>query len=246
MDVEPTVNSSRSVQSEVVDRLRNQRRTGVPISQLVADLRHDGLELADVTTYLREAFLLSGQASIGLIPKLESGEPDPAILDDFIAGMVDAARDQWQIAPPYPDLLRRRDRIAFEQVARRHDLVLVVCAANQSRLASSEYRIHGAYRRASGTNAWTGREGARLRIELNQRLGGEWIRGGPHDTWDERSNLDASDPRRGPQPPVLFFLPDGTVEVRRDSVGMERFYRFLGIDWDKLYPSAAAGEEEIE
>lgn len=245
-DMEYTVTSSQSILGEVVDRLRAERLAGTTVSQLVADLRRDGIELSEVTTYFREAFLLGGQANIALLPKLENGEPEPGILDDFIAGMVDAARERWRVAPPYPDLLRRRDRIAFEQVARQHDVVLIVCAANQvASQRSSGYRLHGVYRRASGTNAWTGRDGEKLRAELNRRLGADLIQGGPHDTWDKRLALDDADPLRGPMPPVLFFLPDGDVEVRRDARGMKLFYRYLGIDWDEYYPSVEAIEEEL-
>lgn len=255
--------SSDCILSERIERLRERRLDGARVSQLVADLRHDGLELPAVAVYLREAFLLSGQANVAMIPKTEAGEPDPAVLDDFISEQIDANRETWSSAPPYPDLLRRRDRIAFEQTARKHDIVLIVCAANQpaptgdpaadasAPLAcrtrddfGAGYRLHGAYRRATGVNAWTAAAGASLRAELNRRLGGELVRGGPIDTWQDRLERDDGEPSRGPRPPVLFFLPDGNVVVRDSVEGMERYYRFLGIDWDLLYPGIPAVEEE--
>jgi hypothetical protein len=224
-------------------------------------LRQQGVGLFQVTSYFREAFLVSGQANIALIPKLVSGEPNPQILDSFIADLVDGARQRWEQAPPYPDLMRRRDRIAFEQVARRHDIVLIVCAADRaaardvgrSRDAAAAapggspcYRLHGAYERETGRNAWTAREGEQLRAELNRRLGAELVRAGPHDTWAERLDLPEDDPRRGPMPPVLFFLPDGDVQVRTDARGMELYYRFLEIDWAKLYRTTRTEQTEEE
>jgi len=318
------VTSSMGMLGEIVDGLRARRLAGAAVSQLVADLRRDGMRLQDVAQYVREAFLLSGQANIALIPQLESGEPDPNILDSYIAECVDAAKPRWKLAPPYPDLLRRRDRLAFEQVARRHGLVLIVCGAeraaaryigqpgfrpaphpllgvprrqppNQGLLSADPevpelrpilnllsddgtydgyqaalarrglcigsdadgylirdasglalypgYRLHGAFRYDNGANAWTAGRGEMLRAELNRRLGAELVTTGPHDTWAQRSELSDDNPLRGPLPPVLFFLPDGNVEVRTDARGMERFYRFLGVNWDILYPGAHANHD---
>lgn len=325
---EPIVTSSTCILGEVVDELRARRLSGAAVSQLVAELRGRGVALQEVARYMREAFLLPGQANIALIPRLDSGEPDPLILDDYIAECVDAARTRWEHAPPYPDLMRRRDRLAFEQVARRHGIVLIVRAAQRSaaqyvghsgfrtaphpllgvprrrppnegllaadpespelrsivgcfsadrshagyvaalarrglRVGSADdsylirdaagralypgYYLHGAFRVENGANAWTAAQGERLRAELNCRLGDDLVPTGPHDTWAQRLELDESSPLRGPLPPVLFFLPDGNVEVRTDARGMELYYRFLGINWDTLYPDAnTPADDEAE
>lgn len=237
----------QGILGETIDRLRAARQAGASVSHLLADLRGSGMELRHAAEHMAAAFCLSGQANIALIPKLDSGEPDPLILDDYIAGHVDAARERWEHAPPYPDLMRRRDRIAFGQVARRHGIVLIVCAADRAGGAShAGYRLHGAYKLETGANAWTGSQGETLRAELNRRLGDDLVQSGPHDTWAERLELPESNPLHGPRPPVLFFLPDGDVQVRTDAKAMELYYRFLGIDWDALYPSTLPQEEETE
>ncbi len=102
------------------------------------------------------------------------------------------------------------------------------------------YYLHGVYHEENGMNAWTGDQGEKIRAELNRRMGAELVQFGPHDVWDQRLNLEPANPLRGPQLPVLFFLPDGYVEVRFDAASMERYYRYLGIDWDTLYPSEAS------
>src|SRR4029453_13687074 len=104
------------------------------------------------------------------------------------------------------------------------------------------YRIHGAYRREGGSNAWTSGQGEQIRAELNRRLGADLVQGGPHDIWAGRLELPEGHPLRGPQPPTLFFLPDGDVQVRSDAKSMELYYRFFGIDWDGLYSSPLARE----
>lgn len=323
--MELRVSGPTGVYGEIVDGLRADRKAGAPISRLVAGLRERGIDLTDVERYFRAAFMLSGRAVIAMLPKDESGEPEARILDEYIGGYVDAAAEQWQAAGPYPDLLRRRDRRAFSQVARRHEIVLVVGAAERTAAAyvgrvgylpaasqfpgvvrgegrnaglfaadpgdarldsvmhelapgggyegyravlgrrgltiSGEaegfvikdvrgnayypgYDLHGVYRRETGENAWTLKEGPRLRAELNRRLGHDLIQSGPRDNWAERFERSETDPQAGPRPPALFFLPDGEVQVRMDARGMEQYYRFLGIDWERLYPTAMEGEEE--
>ncbi len=322
---EPKVTGSMDISGEIIDDLRARRSRGTPISQLVAELRRRGMPLQNVARCLREAFLLPGQANVGLIPQLESGEPDPRILDGYIAECVDAARAQWERARPYPDLLRRRDRIAFAQTARKHGVVLVVCAADRASaqyLGKDEFRpaphpllgiprqaapdqgllaadpdsdelrsivecfsldgtyegyrsalarhglhvgsaedaylirdddgralypgyyLHGAFRLDNGANAWTATQGEALRAELNRRLGDDLVMTGPHDTWARRFELSGSNRLHEPLAPTLFFLPDGSIEVRTDARGMELFYRFLGINWDVLYPAAHSDEAE--
>ena len=106
------------------------------------------------------------------------------------------------------------------------------------------YYLHGVYHARNGMNAWTGEDGERIRRELNQRLGEELIRMGPHDNWDQRSATGQLAGPRGPKPPVLFFLPDGNVEVRHDARSMELYCRYLNIPWWTLYPDVPEPLEE--
>jgi hypothetical protein len=95
------------------------------------------------------------------------------------------------------------------------------------------YCLHGVYDIRTRLSAWTAQDGELIRAELNRRLGADLVQFGPYDTSDYR-------PRgrdRAPQPPVLFFLPDGNVEVRFDAESMESYYRFLKLPWASLYPS---------
>lgn len=101
------------------------------------------------------------------------------------------------------------------------------------------YYLHGVYNKEGRSNAWTGSEGEKIRASLNRAMGQELVLFGPHDVWGRRLDLDEGSLWRGPRPPVLFFLPDGSVEVRHDARSMELYYRYLGIDWDSLYPAQA-------
>lgn len=321
------MNLDTGILGETIQHLRNHRRAGTAVSRLLTDLRGQGLSVREAAEHLAAAFCLPAQANVALVPKTPSGEPDPAILDDYIARCVDAARVKWESAGPYPDLMRRRDRIAFQQVARERNIVLIVCAAhpaaaryigepghkpapgaflgavrtaapNEGLLAADPaapelkrilnaaafrgeyaryraelerqglrvgpaddgfvirddtgaafyagYQIHGAYRSDSGANAWTGSDGENIRADLNRRCGEELVQAGPLDIFAGRLELPERDSLRAPQPPVLFFLPDGNVEVRFDARSMELYYRFLGIEWDMYYVSSLGSPEDAE
>lgn len=105
------------------------------------------------------------------------------------------------------------------------------------------YRLHGAYDLETGANAWTSPQGERMRAELNRRMGVELVQHGPLDI-AEWVHSEVIDPARRPQPPALFFLPDGDVCVCHDAETMERYYRYYGIDWDRLYPARETQVEE--
>jgi hypothetical protein len=219
------LNSTNEIIGEIVNDLRASRRAGASASQLVNELVARDVDMMDVNKYFRETFGLG--VNVSMMP--------PEMLDEHIGAQIDAKREQWQNAPPYPDLMRRRDREAFKAVARANGIVLIVCAADR---AAGQYQIHGAYKQPSGVNAWTGNEGEKFRADLNRKMGSELVRSGPLDQWAQRLELAEDDPQRGPKPPVLFFLPDGSVDVRMNAKSMELFYRFLKIDWDELYPGA--------
>lgn len=231
------MNSATEILGEIVDELRHRRLAKASVSQLVEELQNRDVELVDVNKYFREAFGIDARANVAMMPRDSAGKLIPDIAEAQIGQQIDQNRPQWENAPPYPDLMRRRDREAFKAVARANGIVLIVCAAERSNPGKG-YQIHGAYKQPSGVNAWTGNEGERLRGELNRKMGAELVRSGPLDQWAQRLALPEDDPQRGPRPPVLFFLPDGTVDVRMNAKSMELLYRFLKIDWDDLYPSA--------
>ena len=272
--------------------------------------------MREINEHFRVAFYLSGRANLEMMPKQDSGDLIPEILDQYITPQIDEARERWTNASDFPDLMRHRDRHAFREVARLTGNVFIVCAAdrfagqligkpgykpcpyrmlgvsrgstpNQGLLAAdpeakifreflnsmkpprdyrqykealarlglrvggeedgyiirdqlgsafySAYYLHGVYKQENGSNAWTGVEGEKIRAELNRRMGEELILFGPHDIWDHRPSLPSTSPLKSPQPPVIFFLPSGDVEVRMDTASMELYYRYLGIDWDSLY-----------
>jgi hypothetical protein len=239
------VDTPSEIFGEIVQDLRERRLAGASISQLVEHFHSQGMSLFAINQHFREAFGISHTANLNMLPKDEHGLPQAEMLDEMIAAQVDANLEQWKSAPPYPDLWRRRDRDAFRQVAKRTGNVIVVCAVDQTKTPGidSGYQIHGVYKNGSGVNAWTPADGEKMRAELNNRMGRELIRNGPLDISADRLGLADDDPRKAPRPPVLFFLPDGGVQVRSDSKGMELYYRFLKIDWDQLYPPAAKPQE---
>jgi hypothetical protein len=313
------------VLSEIIADLRRKRLEGATISQLVAEFHQQGLDLDQINRHFREGFGPSRHMNLTMMPKDESGNLIPDLLDDFIGSRVDASRDEWSDAPAYPDLMRRRDRHTFRQLARLTGNIFIVCAAdrvagqyigkpgyrpapypmlgvprssppNQGLLAADPnaltfrkllesttpatdyeqyqqhlerlafkvgnqrdgyiirdqngsafyagYQLHGVYKEDGGSNAWTGSEGEKLRAELNRRMGEDLIQTGPLDRWAERLDLAETNPFCGPRPPVLFFLPNGNVQVRSDAKSMELYYRFLGIRWEDLYPSELPRDEE--
>ena len=308
------------IYGELVDALRTRRSDGTSVSELVQFLSDQGLELHAINDHISAAFALSGAVNLEMLSKDRSSVPEPKILDVHVAKLIDDRKPEWQAADPYPDLMRRRDRQAFKEVARLHDSVIVVCAANPHSgsyigtegfeplphflpgLPRSEnpdkgliavdpneprlmqllqglnpkwsysdyvnylnergylvhkegkgyvledadgvrfhpaYKVHGMYKKETGENAWTGSSGEHIRSQLNRRMEKELVQTGPHDQWDIRQTVDPQHPLWAPQVPVLFFLPSGHVEVRFHKEGMERYYRFLNIDWDSLYPNPA-------
>jgi len=312
---------------DVVASLRARRLQGAALSELIRDLRQKGLDLHEAAEYLGAAFCLSGPLRLLLMPRDGSRELVPGHVDELFGPMVDETRSQWENAEAYPDLMRRRDRHAFRQTARRTGCVFVVRASNpfagqhiglpgfrpaplcllgvsrrtppnaglmaadpnDPRLAtvleslqppqtyadfkaeldargftvSDEeeghivrddtgdafypgYYLLGVYDEETGRNAWTGDEGEKIRAELNQRMGEELVRCGPHEAWDQRLALDETSPLRGPLIPALLFLPDGNVEVKFDPDSLESYYRYLGIRWGSLYPKEAASPEQEE
>ena len=112
------------VLGEIVDRIRAMRRQGAKASEILRYL--EGLDLlgGESDTYLKEAFFLRRMTSVQMLP------PEPEAWDRAYDPRIEATRPQWMEADPYPDLMRRRDRRTFSQVARERACVIVVQAAN--------------------------------------------------------------------------------------------------------------------
>ena len=231
--------------ADIVQDLRERRLAGASISQLVEHFHAQGMSVFSINQHFQAAFGVSHTANLNMLPKDQKGLPKAEFLDEMIAEQVDANLEQWKSAPRYPDLARRRDRDAFRQVAKRTGNIIIVCAADPEATDESGwgYQIHGAYKPGSGVNAWTSSEGEKMRAELNTRMGAELVRSGPLDMSAQRLALADDDPKKGPRPPVLFFLPDGAVHVRTDAKGMELYYRFLKINWDQIYPAVVNVQE---
>jgi hypothetical protein len=117
---------------EVVDDIRLQRRAGEKVSQIVAYLATLGLHISQIGEYLDQAFGLSGdRPSLLLMPVDANGLPKADVLDRRFGPVVDKAHPRWARAEPYPDLLRRRDRHTFREVAVLTDTILIVRAADR-------------------------------------------------------------------------------------------------------------------
>jgi hypothetical protein len=129
-----------------------------------------------------------------------------------------------------------RDRLAAEGLSIADAAEGFVIRDRSGTRFYSGYQLLGVYRNQSGSSAWSGREGERLRWALNRRMGEDLVQFGPHDDWDGRRALEPGNRLRGPLAPALFFTPDGNVNVRFDAESIASYYRFLGIDWDSLYP----------
>jgi hypothetical protein len=99
------------------------------------------------------------------------------------------------------------------------------------------YYLLGAYSNTGHRNAWTGRDGERIRFQLNRHLGEDLVQWGP---WDAAENRE-SGPSDFEEPcfPALFFFPTGDVKTRTDLDGVESLYHYLDIDWDRLHKQPA-------
>ena len=117
---------------EIVDDLRLRRRAGESISDIVSYLATLGLHVSHIAEYLDEAFCLPGdRPSLFIIPTDSNGLPNADVVNRRLGPVVDKARTSWAKAAAYPDLMRRRDRHAFREVARLTDTILIVRAADR-------------------------------------------------------------------------------------------------------------------
>jgi hypothetical protein len=97
------------------------------------------------------------------------------------------------------------------------------------------YELHGVYSAETGANAWTGRQGDRIRAKMNRAMGLDLIQVGPRDSSERRLALPPEHPARRPKLPVLQFGPHGDVDVIFDEEALQKRYAFHGIDWAAAY-----------
>ncbi len=117
---------------EIVSELRQQRLRAASAAELVRYLQVLNLNESSVRQYMTEAFCLTNPPNIYLIRRDRSGAFLDSALEGAFGPPIDNARDVWTVAGPYPDLLRRRDRHAFKEIAREMDLIVFVRAASAS------------------------------------------------------------------------------------------------------------------
>jgi hypothetical protein len=113
------------IQAKTVNTLRAARLAGARATTLVAELLSRGYEPPEVSDHLIAAFQVGALFGLRMVP---ADRPD--LVDRLAEAAIDAARDRWSTAPPFPDLLRRRDRQAFQLTAAHNDCIFIVAAAH--------------------------------------------------------------------------------------------------------------------
>lgn len=140
-------------------------------------------------------------------------------------------RAEWE-GQRFPELPRVRDYFSFLEFARDERLMVTVCDVTPG---TEEYRLHGVYDADSGEPVWSGRRGERLRAAINRRLGGELVRGGPHDDWEHRNDRAVAGSLWGPQAPVIEFNHQGQIRNYLTVADLARSW-VHARHWDRLYP----------
>lgn len=214
-----------------VNELRARRARGARAADLVRYLDGLGVDPTPARQYFRSAFEISFPGSF-LYHQGENGGLDYESIGETAEPLIDAARDSWSSASPYPDLASRRDREAFRAFARRRRVYLLVSAVDPLRdpVAQPTYLLHGVYAHETGENVFTRGDGAAIRAELNLALGGERVRSGPQDLWEHRTDGRAGS-LAGPRDPVFCFEPHGNVHDCLDVNSLADWYQYRGWPW---------------
>lgn len=153
---------------------------------------------------------------------LMAADPDDPRLASFIAARFPGAS--------YDDYRRELGELGFSISGPESGYVVRDAAGS---VFYPGYYLLGAYGNSNHRNAWTGNDGERIRAALNRALGHDLAQWGPHDSAEaRRGGRGGFD---GPCFPALFFFPDGDVKTRVDLKGVASLYRYLEIDWDRLY-----------
>jgi hypothetical protein len=215
---------------------------GAPVKDLLVYLRERcGPHEHRPYQYLSEAFLQGDQFFFMIGPGVAHFHELDEREERRARRLIDEHRAAWQ-AQRYPALRRVRDYISFLEFARDEQVIVTVCDPAPG---SDEYRLHGAYDVDSRQPVWSARRGEKLRASINRRLGGELVRGGPHDDWEHRNDRSIAGPLWGPQTPAITFWPDGYV---RNHVSLADLARSEPYDehWDRLYPHHPIPDEDDE
>lgn len=210
----------------VIQEVRRRRLTGATIPDLLGYLDNvlPGHRNGSIR-YLNTAFC-QGMRLTNLLFSFD-GHLDP----DMVAHAelwIDERLPLWQ-GQAFPELKRIRDYFSFLEVAVEERLLIFVCGSR-----SSEYRLHGVYSE-SGEPVWSARRGERIRATINRRLGGEFVRTGPHDDWVHRNTLAIAGPLYGPLLPVIEFSHERTIRNHLTAESLAR-YSIYKHHWARLYP----------
>lgn len=130
--------ASDEILGELVNPLRQARLLGARAADLVARLEEMGLTSLQIADHMSAAFCLETPLNPSILEcdeydyeeaNEEGVNPTEAVMS-LIDDEIVEARKVWEGAPPYPDLMRRRDRNAFRELAVSEAATVVVAGAN--------------------------------------------------------------------------------------------------------------------
>lgn len=116
----------KEIAGHIVDDLRARYLDGERVSALVRYLKRLNIGTTLMEKYLEEAFCLSRELDLAHIPTDDRGD----LAEKTLGPLINETKAVWSSAPPYPDLMRRRDRQTFRTLARLTGNVFIVKAAN--------------------------------------------------------------------------------------------------------------------
>jgi hypothetical protein len=119
----------QEILAEVIAGLRARRLQGAHAAELMRELMNWGMSATLANEHMQIAFGLRSPFEISMISRAAPADQLDRVLEDYVGPKIDAKAAEWSVAPPYPDLMRRRDRNAFREVAKRTNAFLIVCAA---------------------------------------------------------------------------------------------------------------------
>lgn len=134
--------------------------------------------------------------------------------------------------PSYDGYLRRLAEQGLRVLG--EDAGYLVADANGNRLHES-YRLHSVYDAQTYQPVWNQQTGERLREALNNQLGDELVKFGPHDEWEFRNDQKVAGPAWGPQLPAIQFDQKQSIQPVLTTVDLAQVF---GIKqrWADLYP----------
>lgn len=118
------------VLSEIVADVRLRRSGGARVSDIARALSDQGMIDGEIRDHLDAAFGIDIGPVTMELARDDNGAFVPDRFDARVEPLIAATGAAWRHAPPYPDLLRRRDRHAFRGLAEATGKVFVVQAAN--------------------------------------------------------------------------------------------------------------------